>query len=569
MSRTKLLTKGLVALTAAATLAVAGCNAGSNLDNNSGGNESGQTSSKSSNTIITIGGDAGPFQRNFNPFSPSVRSLTQGSIYETLFYFNQLKPIDQAPGKVLGESYSWNDDGTQLTIKVRSGVKWSDGKPLTAQDVAFTFNLVQKTKELNTTGHSPKAKVTDDSTVVLTYDQPSFADGVNALGRTYIVPEHIWSTIDNPVTNENKKPVGSGPFELSQFTPQSYLLKANPDYWQEGKPAIAGVRYLGLSGNQAATDKWLAGDIDYQSISIPDLDKLTKNKSELTYTNTGTAQAALFTCANAKLGCEGPQTDEAVRRALYLGMDRQQLSKLAFYDLGKPVSPAYALPDRDKDFIDPSIKNAPWRADTAAAKAALEDAGYKLEKGVYTKDGKPLKLTIKVVSGWTDFITAVDTLKEQFSKIGIQVVPQQMSVNEWNAAKTTGKFQLVIDSLGQGPAPDPYYVYNTFFSNTVAVGKNGNPYGNSSRFSNPEVDAQLKAAAGTNDPEVKKQAYFKIQKIISQDLPYVPLLIGSSLTEYNTSRVSGFPTMDNLYAYPMSWSAPDNAQVLMNLKPVK
>ncbi|QDP96345.1 ABC transporter substrate-binding protein [Microlunatus elymi] len=569
MSRTTFLTKGLVALAAAATLAVAGCNAGSNLNNDNSAGNSSSESAKKSDAIITIGGGAGPFQENFNPFSPNVLSLSQGVIYEPLFYFNPLKALDQKPVNVLGDSYSWNDDGTKLTIKVHSGVKWSDGEPFSAKDVAFTFNLIQKTKELNTTGHSPKATLVDDNTVELTYDQPSYADGVNALGRTYIVPEHLWSKIDNPVTYENKKPVGTGAFELSEFTQQSYLLKANPNYWQQGKPAIGGVRYIALSGNQAATDKYMAGEIDYQSASIPNLDKLIKNKPQLSYVNTGTAQASLFTCANTKLGCEGPQTDLAVRKAMYLGMDREQLNKLAFYGLGKPVTPAYALPDRDKDFIDPGIKEAPQTADVAAAKKVLEDAGYTMKNGVYTKDGQPLKLTVKVVSGWTDYITAIDLLKQQFNKIGIQLVPQQVSVNEWNAAKTNGKFELVIDSLGQGPAPDPYYLYNTFFSNTVAVGKNGNPYGNSSRFSNPQVDAALKSAAGTNDVETKKQAYFKIQKIISADLPYIPIIIGSTLTEYNTSKATGFPTDSDMYAYPPAWSAPDNAQVLMNLKPAK
>jgi peptide/nickel transport system substrate-binding protein len=566
MSRTSLLIKGLVAVVAATSLTVAGCNAGSNLEQPVA---SGPSSAGAAKPVITIGGGAGPFAENFNPFSPNVMSLAQGVIYEPLFYFNPLKPIDQEPVPMLGTGFSWNADGTKLTIEVRTGATWSDGTPFTAKDVAFTFNLIQKTEELNTSGHSPKATLINDTSVELQFDEPSFAEGPNQLGRTYIVPEHVWSKISDPVTDPNEKPVGTGAFMLDTFTQQSYALEANPTYWQEGKPGIGGVRMITLSGNQAATDKYLAGEIDYQSAAIPNLEQLTKSNPDLSYINTGTAQAALFACSNPKLGCEGPQTDPAVRRAMYLGMDREQLSNLAFFKLGKPISPAYALPDRDRPFIDPSITDAPWNADVAAAKKTLEDAGYELKDGVYAKDGTSLKLTLKVVSGWTDFITAVDTLKQQFAAIGIEVVPQQVSVNEWNSAKTTGKFQFVIDSLGQGPAPDPYYLYNTFFGteNTVKVGENGNPYGNSSRFSDPTVDAALKKAAGTNDIEVKRQAYFEIQKIISQDLPYVPLLIGSTLTEFNTSKVTGFPTQDNLYADPPAWKAPDNAQVLMNLVP--
>ncbi|WP_246187106.1 ABC transporter substrate-binding protein [Microlunatus speluncae] len=568
MSRTTLPIKGLVAAAVALCLTVAGCNAGSNLEQPPAA--SGSSTAGASKPVITVGGGAGPFAENFNPFSPNVMTLVQGVIYEPLFYFNQLKPIDQEPVPVLGTGYTWNADGTKLTIEIRSGATWSDGKPFTAKDVAFTFNLIQQTEELNTSGHSPKAKELSESSVEIEFDQPSFAEGANVLGRTYIVPEHVWSKVSDPVTEPNEEPVGTGPFMLDTFTQQSYALKANPTYWQQGKPAIGGVRVITLSGNQAATDKYLAGEIDYQSAAIPNLDQLIKNKPELSYINTGTAQAALFTCANPELGCTGPQIDPAVRKAMYLGMDREQLSNLAFYKLGKPVTPAFALPDRDRAFIDPSIADAPWTADVAGAKAALEEAGYQLKDDVYAKDGKPLKLTVKVVSGWTDFITAIDTLKQQFAAIGIELVPQQVSVNEWNSAKATGKFQLVIDSLGQGPAPDPYHVYNNFFGteSTVKVGENGNPYGNSSRFSNPAVDAELRKAAGTNDVEVKRQAYFAIQKIISADLPYVPLLIGSTLTEFNTSKVTGFPTTDNLYAFPAAWAAPDNAQVLMNLVPV-
>ncbi|GAA1320032.1 ABC transporter substrate-binding protein [Brachybacterium tyrofermentans] len=549
----------------AVPIALAACGQTSNL-------ETGAGADGEKKTILTTNATEATLTRNLNPHSPSVIPMVQGLIYETLFYFNPLKPIDQEPVPQLGESYEWNEDGTALTVSVRQGVTWTDGEPFTAGDVAFTFNRVSETDALNDGGTAPTAEATDDATVVITYAESSYLEGPNALARTWIIPEHLFTDVEDLATYANEDPIGTGAFQLDDFTPESYLLLANPNYWEEGRPGIDGLRAITTSGNQSATDQWLAGDIDYMSAAIPNLEGHVEKNPDLAYTNTGISQAALFAASNTELGCEGPQTDVAVRKALYYGMDREQLSKLAFFDLGTDISPSFALPERDADFIDPSIELAPWNAQPEEAKKVLEEAGYALgSDGIYAKGDVRVSMTVSCPTGWSDFVTALDTLAQQFKEIGIELIPQQVSVNEWNDAKAKGTFQLVIDSVGQGPAPDPYYPYRNQFSteSTVPVGENGNPYQNITRFSDPDVDAALDAAAATDDPEVKKEHYFLIQKRLVEVMPAIPLLIGSSLTEYNTSRATGWPTADDLYAYPMSWSAPDNSIVLKTVTPVE
>src|SRR5699024_7114616 len=341
---------------------------------------------------------------------------------------------------------------------------WTDGTPFTAEDVAFTFTRIRETEALNAGGTAPSAQALDDTTVEITYDEPSFTEGPNALARTWIVPEHLFAEVEDLATYANTEPVGTGPFLLDSFSPESYLLLSNDEYWEEGTPAIGGIRAIAVSGNQSATDMWLAGEIDYMSIAIPNLEEHVEADPTLSYTNTGISQMALTAAATPELGCEGPQTDVAVRKALYLGMDREQLSKLAFFDLGADISPSFALPERDADFIDPSIENAPWTAKPDEAKQVLEDAGYSLGgDGVYAKDGVRVSMTVSCPTGWSDYVTALDTLAAQYEEIGIELIPQQVSVNEWNDAKAKGTYQLVIDSVGQGPAPDPYYPYRTHF----------------------------------------------------------------------------------------------------------
>lgn len=559
--------RDLYKLTAVGTIpiALAACGQTSNLE--TGGGADGEKK-----TILTTNATEATLTRNLNPHSPSVIPMVQGLIYETLFYFNPLKPIDQEPLPQLGESFEWNEDGTALTVTVRQGVTWTDGEAFTAGDVAFTFNKVRDTDALNAGGTAPSAEATDDTTVVITYAEPSYLEGPNALARTWIIPEHLFTDVEDLATYANEEPVGTGAFQLEDFSPESYLLMANTNYWEEGRPGIDGVRAITTSGNQSATDQWLAGDIDYMSAAIPNLEEHVEKNSDLAYTNTGISQMALMAASNPELGCEGPQTDVAVRKALYYGMDREQLSKLAFFGLGADISPSFALPERDVDFIDPSIDVAPWNAQPDQAKKVLEDAGYALgDDGIYVKGDVRVSMTISCPTGWSDFVTALDTLAQQYKEIGIELIPQQVSVNEWNDAKAKGTFQLVIDSVGQGPAPDPYYPYRNHFSteNTVPVGENGNPYHNVTRFSDPEVDAALGAAAATDDPEVKKEHYFLVQQRLAEVMPAIPVLIGSSLTEYNTSRATGWPTEDDLYAYPMSWAAPDNSIVLKSVTPVE
>ncbi|GAA1487076.1 ABC transporter substrate-binding protein [Brachybacterium fresconis] len=555
-----------LAAVGAAPLALASCGQASNLETGGGGG------GDQEKPILTVNATEATLTRNLNPHSPSVIPMVQGMIYETLFYFNPLQAIDQEPQPQLGDTYAWNEDGTALTVAVRQGVTWTDGEPFTARDVAFTFTRISETEALNDGGTAPTAEASDDTTVVITYAEPSFTEGPNALGRTWILPEHLFTDVEDLATYPNEDPVGTGPFRLDDFSPESYLLVANEDYWEQGKPAIGGVRAITTSGNQSATDQWLAGNIDYMSAAIPSLEEHVESSPDLAFTNTGISQMALMAASNPELGCEGPQTDVAVRKALYYGMDREQLSKLAFFDLGADISPSFALPERDADFIDPSIEVAPWNARPDEATAVLEDAGYELgEDGVYAKDGVRVSMTVSCPTGWSDYATALDTLAQQYRELGIELIPQQVSVNEWNDSKAKGTYQLVIDSVGQGPAPDPYYPYRNHFSteSTVPVGENGNPYQNITRFSDPDVDAALDAASATDDPEAKKEQYFLIQQKLVDVMPAIPVLIGSSLTEYNTSRATGWPTEEDMYAYPMSWSAPDNAIVLKTVTPVQ
>ncbi|GHD51329.1 ABC transporter substrate-binding protein [Mycetocola manganoxydans] len=523
----------------------------------------GDSSGKSEVVVYT--GVTGDFAENFNPFIEGNLQSTRGVIYEPLFFYNITSGGDPEP--LLGESFEFNEAGTELTITMRDGVKWSDGEDLTAEDVVYTFELITEVPAFNTAGYDGQAELVDEKTVKFTFPEPSFTDAVSYIGNTPIVPEHIWAEKTDPTTDQNAEPIGSGAFTLSEFNSQNYLLAANEEYWG-GRPEIDTVRYISLTGNQSATDTLLQGEIDLAGIFLPDVEGVFKG-TPLEYTNTPLNQTSFFTCSDEAQGCTGPQTDVAVRTAIYNALNRDQLNSLAFSSYNGQMSPTYGLLERDEKWIaDEFSEPVPGTPNVDAAIEALEGAGYaRGSDGIFAKDGERVSLTVQVVTGWTDYIAAIDASAEQLLEAGIELKPAQVSFQEWTANKSNGNFQLSLDSLGQGVAADPYYLYMRYFhsDNTAPVGETSGQ--NFARYSNATVDQAIDAAGSTLDEAVKAEQYAVVQAEIVRDMPYIPILVNSALTIYNTDNVQGWPTEDNLYAYPRPDRAWDNGIVLKTIKP--
>lgn len=552
---------GLAVGAAAFSLVLSGCS--SSGDGGAGGNRG-----SSADTLVVYTGQAGDYQINFNPYSPTkIGGL--GAIYESLFFVTNANTNEPKP--LLGTEYAWNDDGTQLDITLREGVTWSDGETFDADDVVFTFQLLLDNPALNTMGFSGAIEKIDATHVTLTFDEPAFVQAPDLLGKVFIVPEHIWKDVD-PTTDVMAEPVGTGPYTLGEFKAQAFTLSANEDYWG-GVPDVKAVRYLSLSGNTAGVDALKAGTIDWQTGPVPDIQNVSKNYPGYDQITIGQNQMALLSCSNVDLGCEGPQTDPAVRKAIYYALDRGQINSLAFQDTASDMSPTFALLPAQEQFISSDIdeKTVPTAPDLDKVDELLTDAGYaKGSDGVYAKDGEPLTLTIEVVTGWTDYITAIDTMSQQLKAAGINVVAAQSSWNEWTDKKSKGTYELAIDSLGQGAASDPYYLYNNFFStaNTAKVGEAA-PV-NVARFSDPAVDDALAVLKRTNpeDTAARQEQFDIIQEAIVEDMPYIPILTGGTTSEYNSADFTGWPTEDDLYAFPAIWASPDNAEIFKALKPV-
>ena len=489
-------------------------------------------------------------------------------MYEGLFYVNAYGEKGLEP--LIGTEYKLSEDAKSVDVKLREDITWTDGEKLTADDVVYTFDLLNKYDALNTTGFKGSVEKVGEYEIKINFEQPQASDFVTFLTVVYIVPKHDWEKRSDPVTDTNIDAVTSGPFMLESakdFSPQSFLLKKNPKYWDKDKPQIDGIRYTMYTSDSAKIDALAAGQIDYNVVNSAEFKSQLSDKP-ISSVNLPGSQVSLITCSNANLGCTGPQTDPAVRKAVYYGIDRSQLNKLAFSgDYTEINGSLYPTQQYQKYYDKDAGGEAPMKADKEKAIQLLEEAGYtKGSDGIYEKNGERLSFDVAVTNGTAQWISAVDVMNQQLKEVGIEFKTQQVSSNEWGQGLRKGDYAFTVYGLWLPDSDEAFGFYNNWFNGAKTAPKGETAYPGYARYQNDRVDAALKLLNESTDESERKQAYTDIQQQVFEDMPYIPLLRQSGMTAYWTDKVSGWPTEDNLYASPQPWASPSASIVLKNLK---
>src|SRR5690625_3355618 len=284
-------------------------------------------------------GPTAPLTPNFNPFSAGVLPGVKGGVYESLFVFNPVADVDPVP--LLATEAQFNEEGTVLTVTLREGVRWSDGRELTVEDVIFSY-----TQEAIAPHEVADAQKVDDHTVELLLNGPQFNQEARILQHP-IVPKHVWRTVGKKATqttDEGKprfdntdNPVGSGPFTVAEVTEDSYVLKANTTYWYEEADLVPRVVYQATEDHEQMRELLASQELDWlEAFRSYDTEKMqNQDFSEL---NAPIDDIALYTCANKEMGCEGQQTDPAVRQALHAALDREAINEVVYNGLAGPVN---------------------------------------------------------------------------------------------------------------------------------------------------------------------------------------------------------------------------------------
>jgi len=561
--------KGLAAA-AVVTVALGACSSsGSPSSSSSGGSSSG--SSSNAKTLVIDDTPLSPMTQTFSPYlSTSTGYVVQAvALYnEPLMIFNTLNP-QQKPYMELATGYSWSADGKTLTLHTRPNVQWNDGKPFSAADVAFTFNMIKHSKGLTTDGTPVPVSATapDANTAVLKFDQPEFAN-LFLIGHTFIVPEHIWSKV-TPATFTDPNPVGTGPFMLDKFSPQGFTLKQNPHYWNKAAVKVQEISYPAYTANFNIVNPLAAGEIDYAGNFIPDVEKVYLSKSP---TNHTWYTKAPYATANNVVSLffnvhKAPLNDPAVRKAVSFGINRQQLSTQAEtgYELPITSTSGLLLPSANS-FMDPALaNNLPAGGDPSTVSKTLTADGYTKVNGKWTKDGHKISFSISDPIPYSDYYTGAQLIAHQLNALGFDVTVDGISdPSVWAGNLTNGKFDSAIHWSNQGPTP--YQIYDNWLDFELSAPIGQAAAGDLGRYHSPAAQSALNEFAATDDPAGQKTAILKLEKIMDQETPVAPLLTGALWYEYSTKNFTGWPSAENPYMNPTP-NSPYILETVLHLTP--
>ncbi|WP_329001877.1 ABC transporter substrate-binding protein [Kribbella sp. NBC_00709] len=497
------------------------------------------------------------FVRNYNVMGPATdKAPNMELVYEPLMR------VDYGDGGVLkpwlAASWTFSEQGKQLTIKLRTDVTWSDGQKFSADDVVYSLGLPIEKPDFSIAGVTYKsvAKV-DDSTVKVVFAEPSYAT-LNQFANILLpmVPKHIWST-QNLNTWTNPDPIGTGPFTLKEFKPQQITLQARTDYWG-GKLPMSTYKIIPTSAD-ALKAQLLKGDIDWSSASWPNGEKeyVAKDPDKHLYQlySNGGAMSVLFNTAKA------PFDDVHVRRALALTIDRTAVVT-TLQRPGTEAGPTGLSDQLFADWLDPAYKGKVQKVDATAAKAELARGGWTIENGALVKDGKRYQPSILFNSDWGWGNYADILLNTWKQTLGLQVKGAGQPSAGYYDKQNLGQFDLAAASTGGSGVYGVYRFLSSSFK--VPIGKSATL--NQGRWSDPQTDRIIAAMERTDNVGELKGLGRQLQKIVVDDVPFSPIYNNFYFVDINATRWTGWPTPDNFDHIPFVGMGPDTILTMLKLQ---
>ena len=487
---------------------------------------------------------------SFNPFNGF-----QASSYEmwSLMYDYMVgySMEDMSPVPALATSWETSEDGLTWTFDIREGVDWSDGEPLTAADIAYTYNrILDGGPEAGNWGTYLTSVETitapDDTTVVLELSKPN---AVLPLLPMPILPEHIWTDVaEDEVKSYRNEPtdgeavVGSGPFRLVEGTAggSTYVAEANPDYWG-GAPHIDRVAYRVYKSEDPAIQAIIKGEVDFVNNITPiqvdalqgqdgiyALNGVSPYFEEVAF-NTGAVDPE----SGEPLGDGNPALkDPAFRHALGYALDNDRLVESVYQ--GAAVPGDSFIPSAYESFRWEPPEDEAFTFDLDRAGELLDEAGYEVgSDGLRTMpDGSPIG-TLRLFARTEEerSQTLMEFFQEWLGEIGIESEVSVMESNQLTNVILEGNFDAF--HWGWFVEPDPDSILSVFLCN--ARGGSSDSW-----YCNEEFDELYAAQNSAVDDEERSETIKKMQEIIFRDSPYLVTAYTTTGQAVRTDRFACF-----------------------------
>jgi peptide/nickel transport system substrate-binding protein len=502
-------------------------------------------------TILRLGWTNDP--DNLNPFIGYESSSYEvwAINYELLVGF-RAEDFANVPGVGLATDWQTSDDGKVWTFTITDKSKWQDGEPLTAKDVAFTYNYVIENELgmfLDYVKFIEKVEATDDTHVVFTCSKPK----ANMLGLWMpILPEHIWSKVP-PKEVENKfknSPpiIGSGPFQTVEWKKGEYVrLVANKDYWR-GAPKVDEVIFQTYQNQDTMAQDLKTGAIQ-SGWNIPSA-QLNKLNSEpdleaIRAVAIGFDQLG-FNCADKK---KFPKStghpvlqDPAFRSALQWAVDKEKIVSIAY---SGDAAPADTIITRDfytaeADFHWTPPAEQAYTFDLDKARQALDEAGYADGDGdgIREYQGKPIKLRLYARTESTSSQNCGKLIAGWFKDVGLDIDYQVIDDGalgdkqyNYEGDQFAPDFDLFI--WGWVGDVDPNFILSVLTTDSIENWSDCN-------YSNAEYDKLFLEQQTTIDVQKRIDIVHRMQEIIYDESPYIPLAYPLDLLAANKGKWTGW-----------------------------
>lgn len=479
---------------------------------------------------------------NMNPYAGVVLSAYEVWNLQYNVLVN-LSASDMGPIPEIATSWDRSPDGLTWTFHLRDDIKWSDGKPLTSADVAYTFNRTAKEEWSNfspfTEGFQ-SVTTPDATTVVITTKEP---DPRLPSLPVYILPKHVWEKYGPKKVGSfsNNDPVTSGPFRLTAWNKGSYFeMTANPSYFA-GKPAVDKVRFRIFRNDEAMAAALKNGEIDAIYNLSPDLAGELKGQSNITPVN---AQDGSFTqltinTGSGKIGNGHPALEDVrVRQAIAHAIDKDTLVSRVLQGLGAPGQSMNVAVAPKWNLKVPEDKQMKFNLDQA--NQILDDAGYKKgSDGIRTMpDGsKKLNLRFYFPSDDDTYSRDVQFIKEWLKDIGINATATPKSEDELTPIENKGQFDLII--WAWTPYADPTAMMSYLTCDQVPKKPDDGLY-NDAFYCDPEYDRLFNAQKTELDETKRVDLVHQALQRFYDQAPYVVLYLQDTVEAYRNDRFTGF-----------------------------
>lgn len=471
-------------------------------------------------------------------------------VYDSMYELN----LDGSFTLSVAESVEHSTDGLVYTYKIHKGIKFHDGQPLTAKDIAFTYNFYKAHEDfpyMNAyTVSIEKAEALDDYTVVVTLNE-AIPNIESQLVFMYILPEHIWKDYTEGTAAaefENVEMIGSGPFQMVEYKQNEFVhLKANQDNFYR-VPKVAEVIFQTFESQ----------DVLVQAIKSGQVDMITEMPATAVETLKGDPNIKVVTGAPFAPGvsdiifnqidpencpvddgglCTGHPAlrDRDVRLALAHATDKQKLIDVVLLGYGTPG--LTLIPDGLGMWYNSAIKD--YSFDVAEANRILDEAGYKDADGDGIRDmpdgSLPLTFRLQWPSDSIDAPRMAEMLSEMWLEVGVKTELAAMDPDALTAACCpTFDFDIIL--WGWGSDPDPSLLLNVMKTDQIPTGYSETGY------SNPEYDELFAQQSTELDLQKRIALVHQMQQMVFDDVVYIIPYYEQAIQAYRVDRFSGWLT---------------------------